>query len=45
MGKKEHEDEQTKEFKEAVKTVGKPSKKEKKRVDKIVKHLPKKEKI
>jgi hypothetical protein len=45
MGKKEREDEPTKDFKEAVKAVGKPSKKEKKRIDKIVKHLPKKDKI
>jgi hypothetical protein len=45
MGKKEREDEPTKDLEKAVRTVDKPSKKEKKRVDKIVKHLPKKEKI
>ena len=45
MGKKGREDEQTKDFKKAVRSVDKPSKKEKKKLDKIVKHLPKKEKI
>jgi hypothetical protein len=45
MGKKEREDDSTKELKRAVKVVGKPSKKEKKKLDKIVKHLPKKDKI
>jgi hypothetical protein len=45
MGKKEREDEQAKDFKKAVRAVDKPSKKEKKKLDKIVKHLPKKEKI
>ena len=45
MGKKEREDEPTKDFEKAAKGMGKPSKKEKKKVDKIVKHLPKKEKI
>jgi hypothetical protein len=43
--KKDREDEPTKDFREAVKAVGKPSKKEKKRIDKIVKHLPKRDKI
>jgi hypothetical protein len=45
IGKKEREDDSTKELKKAVKAVGKPSKKEKKKLDKIVKHLPKNEKI
>jgi hypothetical protein len=45
MGKKEREDEPTKDFEKAAKAVGKPSKKEKKRIDKIVKQLPKREKI
>jgi hypothetical protein len=45
MGKKEHEDEPTKDFKKAVKVVDKPSKKEEKKVDKITKHLSKNEKI
>jgi hypothetical protein len=45
MGKKDCEDEPTKDFREAVKAVGKPSKKEKKRIDKIVKHLPKEDRI
>jgi hypothetical protein len=45
MGKKEREDEPTKDFKKSVKDVDKPSKKEKKRLDKIVKRLPKNEKI
>jgi hypothetical protein len=44
MGKKEREDDATKDFKKAVK-ADKPSKKEKKRVDKITKHLSKNEKI
>jgi hypothetical protein len=44
MGKKEHEDEPTKEFKKA-KAVDKPSKKKEKRIDKVVKRLPKNEKI
>jgi hypothetical protein len=34
-----------KDFKKAVKAVGKPSKKEEKKIDKITKHLSKKEKI
>ncbi len=37
MGKKEREDEPTKDFKKSVKDVDKLSKKEKKRLDKIVK--------
>src|ERR1700727_771996 len=37
MGKKEREDEPTKDFKRAEKAVGKPSKKEKKKLDKITK--------
>jgi hypothetical protein len=45
MGKKEREDDSTKEFKKAVKAVGQPSKKEKKKVDKITKHLSKNERI
>jgi hypothetical protein len=45
MAKKEREDEPTKDFERAVKDVDKPSKKEKKKFDKIVKRLPKKEKI
>jgi hypothetical protein len=45
MGKKEREDEPTKEFKKAVKAEGKPPKKEKKKLDKITKHLSKNEKI
>jgi|HubBroStandDraft_1064217.scaffolds.fasta_scaffold630624_1 hypothetical protein len=44
MGRK-GEDDSTKDFKKAVKTVGKPSKKEEKKIDKITEHLPKKEKI
>jgi hypothetical protein len=44
MGKK-HEDDSTKEFKKALKAVGKPSKKEKAKVDKITNHLSKNEKI
>jgi hypothetical protein len=44
MGKKS-EDEPTKDFKKAVKAVDKPSKKEKKRLDKIGKRLPKNDKI
>jgi hypothetical protein len=42
MGRK---DDSTKDFKKAVKAVVKPSKKEEKKIDKITKHLPKKEKI
>jgi hypothetical protein len=42
MGRK---DDSTKDFKKAVKAVAKPSKKEEKKMDKITKHLPKKEKI
>jgi hypothetical protein len=45
MGRKEREDEPTKEFKKAVKDEGKPPKKEKKKIDKITKHLSKNEKI
>jgi hypothetical protein len=45
MGKKEREDDSTKDFKKAVKAEDKPSKKEKKRVDKITKHLSKNEKL
>jgi hypothetical protein len=44
MGKKS-EDEPTKDFKKAVKAEGKPSKKEKKKLDKITKRLPKDDKI
>jgi hypothetical protein len=45
MGRKEREDDSTKEFKKAVKATGKPSKKEEKKVDKITKRLSKNEKI
>jgi hypothetical protein len=45
MGRKTREDDSTKEFRKAEKAVGKPSKKEEKKIDKITKHLPKKEKI
>ena len=45
MGRKEREDDSTKEFKKAVKAEGKPPKKEKKELDKIAKHLSKNEKI
>jgi hypothetical protein len=45
MGKKTRDDDSTKEFKKAVKAVGKPSKKEEKKIDRITKHLPKNEKI
>jgi hypothetical protein len=45
MGKKERKDDSTKEFKKAVRAVAKPSKKEDKKVDKIVKHLSRKDKI
>jgi hypothetical protein len=45
MGRKTGEDDSTKDFKKAVRAVGKPSKKEEKKIDKITKHLPKKEKI
>jgi hypothetical protein len=43
MGRKSREDDSTKDFRKAVKAVGKPSKKEDKKIDKITKHLPKKE--
>jgi hypothetical protein len=42
MGRK---DDSTKDFKKAVKAVGKPSKQEEKKINKITKHLPKNEKI
>jgi hypothetical protein len=42
MGRK---DDSTKDFKKAVKAVGKPSRKDEKKVDKITKHSPKREKI
>jgi hypothetical protein len=45
MGRKAREDDSTKEFKKAVKAMGRPSKKEKKKIDKITKHLSKNEKI
>jgi hypothetical protein len=46
MGRKAREDDSTKEFKKAVKkAMGKPSKTERKKVDKITKHLSKNEKI
>jgi hypothetical protein len=45
MGKKEREDEPTKDLKRAVKAVGKPPKKEKKKLDKITKRLSKSDKI
>jgi hypothetical protein len=45
MGKKEREDDSTKDFKKAVKAEGKPPKKEKKKIDKIIRHLSKNEKI
>jgi hypothetical protein len=45
MGRKAREDDSTKEFKKAVKAMGKPSKKEEKKIDKITKHLSKNEKI
>jgi hypothetical protein len=45
MGKKDHEDEPTKDFKKAVKAVDKPSKREKKKLEKTTKHLSKKDKI
>jgi hypothetical protein len=44
MGRKVREDDSTKEFKKAVKDRM-PSKREKKKVDKITKHLSKNEKI
>jgi hypothetical protein len=45
MGKKERQDDSTKEFEKAVKAEGRPPKKEKKELDKITKHLPKKERL
>jgi hypothetical protein len=45
MGKKTGEDDSTKDFKKAVKAVAKPSTKEEKKIEKITKHLPKKEKL
>jgi hypothetical protein len=45
MGRKARKDDSTKEFKKAVKAMGRPSKKEKKKIDKITKHLSKNEKI
>jgi hypothetical protein len=45
MGKKAREDDSTKAFKKAVKAMSKPSSKEKKKVDKITKHLSKNEKL
>jgi hypothetical protein len=45
MGKKAREDDSTKDFKKAVKAIGKPSSKQKKKLDKIAKHLSKDEKI
>jgi hypothetical protein len=43
--KKAREDDSTKDFKRAAKAIGKPSPKEKKKLDKIAKHLSKDEKI
>ena len=45
MGRKEREDDSTKDFKKAAKAMGKPPKKEEKKLDKINKHLSKNEKI
>lgn len=45
MSKKEREDDATKDFKKAAKAADEPSKKEKKRIDKITKHLSKNEKL
>jgi hypothetical protein len=45
MGKKEREDEPTKDFKKTVKATAKPSKKEKKKLDRITQRLPKDDKI
>ena len=45
MGRKEREDDSTKEFKKSLKVVPKPSKKEKEKIDKITKHPSKNDKI
>jgi hypothetical protein len=45
MGETERKDEPTRDFEKTAKAVGKPSKKGKKGVDKIVKHLPKKDEM
>jgi hypothetical protein len=45
MGRKEREDDSTKEFKKGLKAVGKPPKKEKEKIDKITRHLSKNEKL
>jgi hypothetical protein len=45
MNRKSREDDSTKAFRKGVKAIGKPSSKEKKKVDKIAKHLSKNEKI
>jgi hypothetical protein len=45
IGGKAHEDDSAKELKKAVKAMGKPSKKEEKKINKITKHLSKNEKV
>jgi hypothetical protein len=45
MGRKAREDDSTKEFKKAVKGMSKPSKREKKKENKITKRLSKNEKL
>jgi mRNA-degrading endonuclease YafQ of YafQ-DinJ toxin-antitoxin module len=45
MGKKEREDDSTKEFKKSLKAVPKPSKKAKEKINKITKLLSKNDKI
>jgi mRNA-degrading endonuclease YafQ of YafQ-DinJ toxin-antitoxin module len=45
MGRKEREDDSTKEFKKGLKDVPKPSKKEKEKIDKVTKRLSKNEKL
>ena len=46
MGRKAREDDSTKEFKKAAKAMdNQPTKKEEKKIEKVAKHLSKKEKI
>jgi hypothetical protein len=45
MGRKAHEDDSAKELKKAVKAMGKPSKREETKANKITKHLSENEKI
>jgi hypothetical protein len=45
MSRKAHEDDSAKELKKAVKAMGKPSKREETKINKITKHLSENEKI